>query len=319
MMKMNEKYLWVIFTAFAVQLSFGIKLGYTMPCEEHLKDSWDQTTATIDPRGKKVKEFYIDSMTGYFPVETFDDYKKIVHQIPIKYAKFWLEYNDSGKAMSDNQHVELCVDQAKRKKGATGYTKFDYCAVEHLIANRCNTSAFLNGVSGQQSSSSNSSNQSSNSGSANQPSSGTAQSNSPESYNLQVSKTNKQNYQTMQQAYNQAMQGKGKKHNKEANSTECMKTNPAQKSFTNKCNQPINFTYCFSGVPQGAKNENPQTLSELSCQNGQFATMTIGAGESIPGAYNGLTIEGLPCKSPSQPVDMSFDRATNAATGRCSF
>ena len=174
-----------------------------------------------------------------------------------------------------------------------------------------------NTLSNQASSSSASSNQSC-SQSSNQSASATT-SNSPESYNIQVSQNNKQNYQAVQRAYEQANAGRGKKHNKEANVIECMKNNPAQKSFKNNCNQPINFAYCFSGTVSGAKNESPQTLADLNCQGGQFGMLTIGAGENIPGSYQGLALEGLACKSPSQPVDMAFDRSANAATGRCSF
>ena len=98
-----------------------------------------------------------------------------------------------------------------------------------------------------------------------------------------------------------------------------MKSNPAQKSFTNRCKQPVSYSYCFSGTVQGFKNDKPQTLAELGCQSGQFGTLTIGPGESIPGSYDKLMLEGLACKYPSQAVDMGFDRATNAPTGRCGY
>lgn len=162
------------------------------------------------------------------------------------------------------------------------------------------------------------SNQSSSSGTSSNQSSSAAQSNSPESYNIQVSQTNKQNYQAVQRAYEQANAGKGKKNNLQAVGTECMKNNPSQKSFTNKCNQAINFAYCFSGIVPGYKNENPETLAEMSCQNGQFGTLTLGAGESIPGSYRGMVLEGLACKSPSQPVGMKYN-TSEPANGRCSY
>lgn len=316
-MILNKKYFLAILTALGMQTVLGINLASAVPCEDiintqveenkqnHIKWGWkyEHSVAGFD----NVQSFYFTSVNDFWP--------KLKAYLPDR------GYENGKRIPKDAHFIKHWRDLERLK--IEGY-KLEKCYTQALLDANGDIDAIINGSSTNNSSSnkassSGTSRQANTSNATSNQSSAAAQSNSPESYNLQVSQTNKQNYQAVQRAYEQANAGKGKKHNKEANATECMKNNPAHISFTNKCNQAINFTYCFSGVPTGAKNENPQTLADLSCQNAQFGTLTIGAGESIPGSYNGLSIQGLPCKSPSQAVDMTFDRSTNAATGRCSF
>lgn len=156
------------------------------------------------------------------------------------------------------------------------------------------------------------SNQTSNTGSSSNQSSSAVTSNS------QVSQ-NKQSYQAAQLAHNQANAGKGKKHNSKAEVPECIKPNANETGFKNACNFAVNISYCFMGVMQGAKDVDKQLLSDLSCQNAQFANTELSAGEDLTGKYVGLTMGGMICKSPSQPLDMYFDSAESRALGRCSF
>jgi hypothetical protein len=313
-MKLNKNYFLTVVTALVIQAYFGVNLANAMQCEKEIEQEW-ANTAAYDDGSKDISYLWtsdrmksLDEAKGHY-------YERVKgYTLPSKYR---------GTVWNDltNGNYKTCKEFANEMYKGAIHDKREgaICVAKYMSDNDCNNlEVFIyKKGAGQQinssSSSSSSSNQPSNSGTS------SSQTNSPESYNLQVSQNNKQNYQAVKHTYEQANAGKGKKHNKDASATECMKTNPAKQSFTNKCNQPINFTYCFSGVPSGAKNENPQTLAELSCQNGQFATMTIGAGESIPGSYKGLSIGGLPCKSPSQPVDMAFDSGTNKTTGRCSF
>ena len=309
-MKLNKKYFLALLTALATQVVFGVELANAIPCEAEL-----DTFYALDVGPGKDREFYIadDGVKKFdFSLNTYngfaygqmkdkEDLKINLYTVVETFAKD--DYKSGGSS---------CVEYAKYQ--ANKWEKevpFQACIYRYMAQNNCDPSAFRYSGSGQKGNIS--------SGASSNSSSSSAQSNSPESYNLQVSQTNKQNYQTIQRAYEQANAGRGKKHNKEANAIECMKNNPAQKSFKNNCNQPINFAYCFSGTVSGAKNETPQTLADLNCQGGQFGTLTIGAGENIPGSYQGLALEGLACKSPSQPVDLAFDRASNSATGRCSF
>ena len=313
-MKLNKKYFLAIFTALGIQLVLGVNLVNAAACEA-------EVLAVIQSGSESKYE-----ITSYYT--TMADFYEVHFK---KADEFWPKVKERIENIRRTQTelLEPTIDQLKyglqkaelALKDGIGDprdNRLTICLAQSLINSNVNVDAI---ISGQKANNfkGNQQNKSSSPTSSSNQSSTAAQSNSTESYNLQVSQNNKQNYQAVQRAYEQANAGKGKKHNKEANATECMKNNPAQKSFTNKCSQTINFTYCFSGVPTGAKNENPQTLADLSCQNEQFGTLTIGAGESIPGSYNGLSIQGLPCKSPSQPVDMSFNRATNATTGRCSF
>ena len=98
-----------------------------------------------------------------------------------------------------------------------------------------------------------------------------------------------------------------------------MKPNADQTHYKNACNYPINFSYCFLGVVQGAKDVDTQLLKDLSCQNKQFSMTELSAGEDLAGNYLGLTIGGIACKSPSQPLDMEFESVEDGPTGRCSF
>lgn len=331
-MKLNKKYFLAILTTLGIQMVLGVSSAKAVPCESEILDTY--TNEIYDGYRQNPYDYYGDR--SKFNQEKYDmrtvsksDYIRLIAET----AKATGDYGPPpDNPYKDNDFIHYsgnsCVERhsiiarltrhAPDKDGKiypiAGFKgdKLLECVSKYLSQNNCDISAFLSGSSTKN-------NKSLSSSGSTSSQSSSAQSNSPESYNIKVSQINKQNYQALQRAYEQANAGKGKKHNKEANATECMKTNPAHKSFTNKCNQPINFAYCFSGVPTGAKNENPQTLADLSCQNGQFGTLTIGAGESIPGTYNGLFIGGLPCKSPSQPVDMAFDRATNTTTGRCSF
>lgn len=305
-MKLNNKIILSVFTALVVQLSLGIDLVNAMQCEREIEQEWESLEINND--GSRQFTF---NQGNYVKTQSLDEVKSMIYDDSLDFVAppVGQEYK-----WGPNKESKSCKEWAYFKyKGAVYYKSVGgACIAKYIAENNCkNLEVFkYKKGSNQQSSSNNSSSKQSASAET---------SNSPESYNIQVSQNNKQNYQAMQGAYEQANAGKGKKHNKEANATECMKNNPAQKSFKNNCNQPINFTYCFSGTVSGAKNESPQTLVELNCQGGQFGTLTVGPGENIPGSYTGLALDGLACKSPSQPVDMTFDRSANAATGRCSF
>lgn len=164
--------------------------------------------------------------------------------------------------------------------------------------------------SNQASSSSSTSNQSS--------SQSSNQSSSAKTSNSQVSQ-NKQSYQAAQLAHNQANAGKGKKHNSDAEASECMKNNANGTHWKNVCKFAVNLSYCFIGVAPGQEAEDTQILADINCQAEQYANTELSAGEELAGNYGGLTIGAFICKSPSQPVDMTFDRSEPAVTGRCSI
>lgn len=276
-----------------MQAVFGINFALAVPCEDVMEREF-KYNGTYDDIGKVYEFLWWGESGALAPRFTsVEDAKSKLYST----AK---DYVDKFKG-----------DKAQCLEATTKYNnenKVAICMAKTLANNNCDISVFKRSGLTSRSNSDNTSNQSASA----------ATSNSPESYNIQVSQNNKQNYQAIQRAYEQANAGKGKKNNKEAVASECMKNNPSQKTFKNNCNQAINFAYCFSGIVPGSKNENPDTLAEMSCQNGQFGTLTIGAGENIPGSYRGIYMQGLACKSPSQPVGMKYD-ASEAPTGRCSF
>ncbi len=157
--KLNKKYFFAILTAFAVQIIIGVNLANAMPCEEFLKETWDKTEFTTNKAGKKVKEIYFDSYAGYWQVETFDEFKKIAPEVPTKYARTWLDYED-GIPLSESQKVKQCVSIADTRRNQEGRSRFQHCALNYLYSNRCDASAFASGVSGQSASSNQSSNSS---------------------------------------------------------------------------------------------------------------------------------------------------------------
>jgi hypothetical protein len=317
-MKLNKKYYLAIFSVLGIQAFLGIYLANAVPCESEIleemqsnKENNAQLSQTNDPN---VYFFGLNAVYFNSPDDFWPSMKKRVEE---------LRSNPGSETWPDKGSLRLQITGAKeniQKYGSDKHLRTGdnlvICYSQALLDANGEVDTILNRNS---SSKNNNKSSPSNSGaSSNQSTSNSAQFNSPESFNLQVSQTNKQNYQAMQQAYDKAMQGKGKKNNLQAVATECMKNNPSQLTYKNNCKQPINFSYCFSGITPGYKNENPETLVEMSCQNGQFGTLTLGAGESIPGSYKGMVLEGVGCKSPSQPI-VAFDGATKAATGRCSF
>lgn len=291
-MKLNKKSFLTVFTTIGIKLFLGVNVAHAA-CENEIRKVCSHNNST-------TQNNLCSSNSSVSEAEIASDIKSWQNNL-VTYNQTKEEFRSSLRA---SQVEGLRNTMHENRPFITDYYQYQTCISEYAINNTPNISSTKQGNTN-------------NSSSTQSPTA--AQSNSPESYNLQVSQNNKQNYQAVQRAYEQTNAGKGKKHNKEANAIECMKNNPAQKTFKNTCNQAINFAYCFSGTAPGAKNENPQTLADLSCQNSQFGTLTIGAGESIPGSYKGLALDGLACKSPSQAVDMAFDRATNAATGRCSY
>ena len=304
-MKLNKKISFGTFTALGIQVVFGINSANAGPCDDYIK-----------------REFSVSNEINSYPYSSLKEYGDMKYRV-LENSIFTQQDTSGGKFRDGGGAYPNCSAFVKSRLEIMVRDKYTdnsyYCFHKIASENNCNN---LNGFkfdldAGGNRLSAYKFGDGSNNKSSNQ-SSATAQSNSLESYNIQVSQTNKQNYLAMQRAYEQANAGKGKKNNLKAVAPDCMKNNPSQQTFKNNCNESINFSYCFSGIVPGNRNENPDTLAEMSCQNGQFGTITLGAGENIPGSYKGMVLEGLACKSPSQPI-MAFDKAANAVAGRCSY
>ena len=292
-MKMNKKYFFALLTTLAIQLMLGISLSSAVPCEDVIEQNFEYN-GTYDDIGK-VHEFAWWRGSGALIVKftSIEDAKNKMYE----YAKEYVDYFKGDMA---------ACHEATTRISKEGY-KIRACMSKTLANNNCDPTVFKkDGVSPQSKSKNSKSNQIS-----------ASQANSPEAYNLQVSQTDKQNYYAMQQAYNQSNAGKGKKHNSNAEVPACLQANADQTYYKNSCKQTINFSYCFVGAMQDSADK--QLLKDLSCHNAQFANTSLSSGEELAGNYLGLTISGMVCKSPSQPLDMHFNSAEDRALGRCSF
>lgn len=285
-----------LFGTIAIQLILGINSASAVPCEEALRATWDKTnfyTSDQDDhrgtyrKGDRVKEIYISAYTPYYSASTYEMALEKFPQMVIGFAEA-----DGGKDCKAAAESISSSDNTMRQ-----------CIGKYLIANNCDVSAFKNAGSGQKRN--------------NSVSSSSNQSVSAATSNSQASQ-NKQNYQTAQLAHNQANAGRGKKRNAQAEVPDCIKPNANQTNFKNSCNHSVNISYCFSGENNtGASSAAKQLLSDLNCNNQQFANTELSAGEELAGDYVGLNIAAMVCKSPSQPLDMNFDG--REALGRCSF
>ena len=299
-MSFNKKKSVAIITTIWLQFFLGIEFVNAMQCEREIEQQWNNSHTY----GDGGKEYY--GITAYYTSEkSFEQVKKDYNE-NIKWLtspdeenptkKGWQRMNGDKYKSCKEYAVSLYNEAiAKSRPG-------NACVAKYMIDNNCKNIDLLNpsNISSQQ-----------NNSSSNQKSSAKT-SNSPVSQN-------KQSYQAAQLAHNQANAGKGKKHNSNAEASECMKNNANGTHWKNVCKFTVNLSYCFIGVVPGQEAEDTQILADINCQNEQYANTELSAGEELAGNYGGLTIGAFICKSPSQPLDMTFDRSGPEVTGRCSF
>lgn len=279
-MKLNKKYFLATLTAFGMQLVLGVNLANSACEAEDDMFCKDQKFRPYDECYQDARQAFLEQAKNSSVQELREEYKRANDQIIEKEAS-WRKNN-----------------------------LMTYHGVVAEYAMRCKAKAILDSPdlfknAGSKMQSKTESNQQSDAGKSPSQSSSSAS-------------QNKQNYQAAQIAHNQANAGKGKKRNAQAEVPECIKSNANQTHFKNGCNFAVNFSYCFSGENNsGASSAAKQLLSDLNCNNQQFANTELSAGEEVAGDYIGLNIAAMVCKSPSQPLDMNFDG--REALGRCSF
>lgn len=117
--------------------------------------------------------------------------------------------------------------------------------------------------------------------------------------------------------YDSKYQGKGKKHNPDAEASRCMRFDPKRKQIFNDCDYSVEALFCAINPDPNSTTHAFEMAPYFDCDSNSTGMWSVSSKSALMGRFSAESVALFACKKPSYP-GAKFNRDSKSFSGRCS-
>jgi len=118
-------------------------------------------------------------------------------------------------------------------------------------------------------------------------------------------------------AYDNKYQGRGKKHNPDAEASRCLKFIPERKQIFNECDYNVEALFCAINPDPNSTTHAFEMAPYFNCDTNSIGMWPVSSKSPLMGRFTAESAALFACKKPSIP-GAKFNRDSKSFSGRCS-